>query len=82
MTMMKRRIVLTVFWVLSLAAVSAWSHARDPQKSNREPEVIFGPELGFRVDSHRGDTPVGALVVRVDGKWVEVEFGGKFRTAR
>ena len=67
---------------LSLAAVSAWSHTREPQKPNREPEVIVGPDLGFRVDSHRGDTPVGALVVRVDGKWVEVEFGGKFRTAR
>ncbi len=79
--MVKRRVVLSVLWLLSLAAVGAWSHARQPQ-SNREPEVIFGPQLGFRVDGHRGDTPVGAVVVRVDGKWVEVEFGGKIRTAR
>jgi hypothetical protein len=82
MTTMKRRIVLSVFWLLSLAAVGAWSHAREPQIPNREPEVIFGPQLGFRVDSHRGDTPVGALVVRVEGKWVEVEFGAKVRSAR
>ena len=50
---MKRRIVLNVFWLFSLAAVGAWSHARKPQIPNREPDVIFGPQLGFRVDSHR-----------------------------
>jgi hypothetical protein len=80
--MIKRRVVLGVLWILSLVAVGAWSHAQQSQVPSREPEVIFGPQLGFRVDSHRGDTPVGALVVRVEGKWVEVEFGGKFRTAR
>jgi hypothetical protein len=38
------------------------------------PEVISGENLGFRVHGVRGDTRIGRLVVRVDGKWVDVQF--------
>jgi hypothetical protein len=37
------------------------------------PTVIVGADLGFRVEGHRGTTPVGRLVVRIDGQWIEVE---------
>jgi hypothetical protein len=36
--------------------------------------VLSGNDLGFRMTARKGDTPVGQLVVRVDGQWKEVEF--------
>jgi hypothetical protein len=39
------------------------------------PTVITGLDLGFRIDSRKGSTPVGVLVVRINGQWVEVESG-------
>jgi hypothetical protein len=38
------------------------------------PKVLSGDDFGFRVEGRRGDTPIGALVVRVNDKWVEVQF--------
>lgn len=38
-------------------------------------KVMTGSDLGFRVDGLRGDTPVGSLVIRVNGEWVEVDLG-------
>jgi hypothetical protein len=61
------RIALAVLWVASLVAVRAWAQS--------DPRVISGGDIGFRVervDSH--GTPMGSVVVRVDGKWVEVGF--------
>ena len=40
------------------------------------PDVLSGGDIGFRVEGHKGVTPVGTLVVRIDGKWVEPEFAG------
>ena len=42
------------------------------------PTVLAGPDVGFRVegiDSHT-NTPVGQIVVKVDGQWVEAHIGG------
>lgn len=37
---------------------------------------MFAPtvDLGFRIDGRKGNTPVGALVVRINGEWVEAEW--------
>jgi len=43
------------------------------------PTILSGVEIGFRVESWRGETPVGRLIVKIDGKWVEVEFTTGFR---
>ena len=37
--------------------------------------IISGNDIGFRIDGRRGNPPVGTLVVRVNGQWVEVDFG-------
>jgi hypothetical protein len=44
--------------------------------------VIAGENLGFRVDGYRGTTPVGTIVVRVGGEWVDVESAMKSRTLK
>jgi hypothetical protein len=71
----------------SIVAAAAWAQAQAPlvpAPSSQPPTILSGNDVGFRVDSRKGKTPVGTLVVRVDGQWVEVEFaaGMKRLTAR
>lgn len=41
------------------------------------PKVYSGADVGFRVVPGRaGDRPVVVPVARINGDWVEVEFGG------
>lgn len=60
-----------VLVALALAVLGVWASAQAPQQA---PVVISGSDIGFQVESQRGGTPVGKLVVRVDGRWVEVQF--------
>jgi hypothetical protein len=47
------------------------------------PTVLSGADVGFRVEAIDGDNvPVGRIVIRVDGKWVEARIGGFADTAR
>ena len=40
-----------------------------------EPRVLSGSDLGFRVDGiARDGSPIGAIVVRIDRKWVSPQF--------
>jgi hypothetical protein len=72
---MRKRIGLVVIWVASLVAVGALLHAQAPMPDGKTtPTVIAGNDLGFRVDRYNGSTPVGTLVVRVNGQWVEADF--------
>jgi hypothetical protein len=66
----RARIGLVVMWLASLAAVGAWAQTL-PQG---EQKVISGGDLGFRVERQERGTPVGKLVVRVNGQWVEAAF--------
>lgn len=38
------------------------------------PTMLSGSDIGFPVERRKGDVPVGRLVVRVDGRWIEPEF--------
>jgi hypothetical protein len=38
--------------------------------------IISGNDLGFRIGELHGNTPVGRVVVRIKGQWVEAEIGG------
>lgn len=59
-------LVLSLFAVVSAVVVG---QSRTP--SAGEPGVISGSDLGFRIDGYEGTRPVGTLVVRVSGRWVE-----------
>jgi hypothetical protein len=39
------------------------------------PEVIAGPNLGFRVESTRDGVVVGRFVVRIGGRWLDAQVG-------
>jgi hypothetical protein len=49
---------------------------RIPTQPVDPPIVLSGSDLGYRVTSSQGDTPIGSLVVRMGGKRVFVRFGG------
>lgn len=62
---------------LILLAVNAWATSQsqfmlvDPVA----PTVLAGQDVGFRISGLRGGTtPVGTVVVRVNGEWVEAEL--------
>ena len=38
------------------------------------PTVMAGPDVGFRVEGVDGDMPVGRLVLRIKGNWVEAQI--------
>jgi hypothetical protein len=48
-------------------------------QENKNPTVISGGDVGFRVDRWEGNTPIGRWVVRSDGKWVEPKTIGGIR---
>ena len=62
--------ILVAAWLLSLVTVAALAQ-RVEAPAQSEPEIISGDEIGFRVEGREGNRPVGTLVVRVNGRWVE-----------
>ena len=65
------RVVLVVIWLASVAGVGVWAQAQSQQQ---EQKVISGSDLGFRVERQDRGGPVGRLVVRINGQWVEAGF--------
>jgi hypothetical protein len=62
-----------------------WAHAQVQLPNNQRtapnltqpPQIISGADIGFRVDSVAADgKPVGRIVVRQKGEWVEVTLAG------
>ena len=45
------------------------------------PTVIAGSDLGFRIESTKDNIPVGKIVVRIDGHWVDAQVGSSGITA-
>ena len=47
---------------------------------SNESRVLSGSDVGFRVDGiGRDGAPIGAIVVRIDGKWVSPQFQSGLR---
>lgn len=73
-----RRVWIFALWILSLVVAGAWG------QTPRElpPRLITADDIGFRIDRMRGEIPVGTLMVRIDGKWVEMEFSPRLKRAK
>lgn len=66
--------------VLILVAIAAHAQIRGdvippPGVTPAAPNVVSGSDFGFRIDGMKGDTPVGAFVIRRNGQWIQVELG-------
>lgn len=81
---MKRRVLVSLLWIATIIGSVAATVAaqRKILPAGREPEVVAGQDVGFRISQTRGDTPVGELVIKRDGVWVPVEFDVKVRPMR
>ena len=81
MNLMARYWKLTVMWVLSLMVVGmASSRAQVPSPTERMmreslllegPIIVSGNDVGFRIERTKDGIPVGKVVVRIDGKWLD-----------
>ena len=65
---------IIALWLLSLALVGGLAAAVTAQVARPvAPKVFSGEDLGFRVDGlNLNGMPVGHLVIRINGDWVEV----------
>ena len=72
---MSLKAIFSVFmlWVLSLFVVASAVKAQvfEVPRSLPEPRIVSGADFGFRIEAEQKGTPIGRLVVRVDGKWLE-----------
>ena len=82
--MLNKRAVAVAIW-LSMSAVGSvgYSQAQVPlpprqprfPPSAQAPEatILSGNDVGFRIDGWKGDAPIGTLLVRVNGQWLEAQ---------
>lgn len=86
---MSQRTRLVCVIAVAVLGVGAWASAQifppqgstqlfSPQRAD-QPVTLSGNDIGFRIEGRRGDAIVGRLMVRVDGEWVDAEFGGGVR---
>ena len=57
-------------WVISLVAVGGL--VASAQRLTISPTLVSGDDIGFRIERTVEGVPIGKLVIRVDGRWVDV----------
>jgi hypothetical protein len=76
---LSRKWTLSLLWALSLDVVAVVSsRAQQPQRPREQfnpplelPTIISGNDVGFRVERMQGELPIGSVVVRINGRWVD-----------
>jgi hypothetical protein len=71
---MKPQHLWWMFVVVLAAMAATWTYAQSVQVNPVTPTVLSGADIGFRVEGYRGGTPVGSLVVKLNGQWVATDF--------
>ena len=76
--MSQARIVRRTVSIVSLVAVGVISSSAQAQRGRpgvslvtEAPTVVSGNDVGFRIERTQNGIPVGKIVVRVDGRWVD-----------
>ena len=74
---------LAAVWALSLIVVGmVSSHAQAQQPSPAErmrreslllegPLIVSGTDVGFRIERTKDGIPIGKVIVRINGKWLD-----------
>ena len=68
---------LLMAWAVSLVVVGALTAAAQQQLPRAPfltvaPQFVSGDDIGFRIERTVEGLPIGKLVIRVDGRWVDV----------
>ena len=45
-----------------------------PSVITESPTIVSGADIGFRIERTRDGIPIGKVVVRVDGRWIDTEM--------
>ena len=78
---LRRPLVLVLVWVLSLVGAGVAGAALTQR--GEDPKVISGSDFGFLVERvGRDGAPIGRVVVRVEGKWVDPQIAPAMRMAK
>ena len=76
----RAKLILAVLWISSLVAVGAWAQTQVKIQSKGAPRFLSGSDIAFRIDRTDVEgTPIGTLVVKIDGKWVEPSFSQRVK---
>ena len=59
---------------------AGWVSAQSAQNPAPGRTVISGDDIGFRVEGYADGRPIGTLVVRVNGVWMEADYAPRHRT--
>ncbi len=71
---------IVVLWLLSLLVVAGLASSLTAQAQQT---ILSGSDLGFRVERMgTSGQPVGTLMVRVNGKWMEAGWATKAMPAK
>lgn len=62
---------LALLWALSLIVAGALGISAQSFLMTENQQVVSGADVGFRIERTQNGIPVGRLVVRVDGHWVD-----------
>jgi hypothetical protein len=73
---LRTRIGFVVMWAASLVVVSMWGQAQTVENRLASPVILSGSDVGFRIEGRSGNTPIGRVVVRINGEWVVPESAG------
>jgi hypothetical protein len=73
MSRVVKRLIVGAGFLACLLSGAAWGRAQVLDTQPAGHVVLSGSDLGFRIEGVRGGKPVGRLVVRQNGQWVEVE---------
>ena len=68
-----QRVLIVLTMVIVFLAGAAWANAQRQTLSPLDPTILSGGDIGFRMVGRMGETVVGSLVVRVNGKWIPAE---------
>jgi hypothetical protein len=68
-----RRLLILGGFALALIVGATWGRAQALPQIETGHVVVSGSDVGFRIVGRRGNTPIGRLVIRQNGEWVEVE---------
>jgi hypothetical protein len=69
-------LIVGLMWAFSLIVVAAVTAGQAKlYRQLPEPKVLSGEDVGFRVEGMYGEQPTGTIVIRVNGKWVDVQEG-------
>jgi len=78
MAVLTRHWKLAILWALSLVAVGAIASSAQAPRGNpgfnlltETPTIVSGNDVGFRIERTQNGIPVGRVVVRVNGTWVD-----------